>query len=141
MRRIHDLVGDGKIHQFCIRSGERKEFRFAQAHTDMHPFDFSGLTELLQQLEAESTPIYFTVDLDCLDPAVFSGTGTPEAGGVDFPQLLKAILTVCRGNIVGADMNELAPMLDASGASTAMACKVLREILLALQKEGPARKK
>ena len=37
-------------------------------------------------------------------------------------------------NIVGADVNELAPMLDASGASTAAACKIVREMLLAIYK-------
>ena len=39
---------------------------------------------------------------------------------------------VAKTNVVGADVNELAPMLDKSGVSTAAACKVLRELLLAL---------
>jgi agmatinase len=134
MRRCYDLVGDGKIHQFCIRSGDREEFRFAAEHTDMHKFSFDGLSELIAELESNNTPVYFTIDLDCLDPSVFCGTGTPEAGGVDFPQLLSAILMVSRTNIVGADINELAPMLDASGASTAVACKVLRELILSIEK-------
>ena len=134
MRRCFDLVGDGKIHQFCIRSGDREEFRFADKHTDMHKFSFDGLSELVSELESSKVPVYFTIDLDCLDPSVFCGTGTPEAGGVDFPQLLSAILKVSRTNIVGADINELAPMLDASGASTAVACKVLRELILSIEK-------
>ena len=134
IRRCHDLVGDGRIHQFCIRSGDRAEFRFAKAHTDLHPFDFAGLEELTQMLAQRGTPVYFTIDLDCLDPAVFPGTGTPEAGGVTFPQLLEAIRLVAQTNVVGADVNELAPMLDQSGVSTATACKVLRELLLALSK-------
>ena len=75
-----------------------------------------------------------TIDLDCLDPSAFPGTGTPEAGGVSFLQLLGAIRTVAKANIIGADVNELAPMLDQSGVSTATACKVLRELLLALEK-------
>ena len=134
LRRCHDLLGDGRIHQFCIRSGEKAEFTFAKEHTDMHKFDFSGLTELVEELTEAETPVYFTIDLDCLDPSVFPGTGTPEAGGVTFPQLLQAILLVARTNVVGADINELAPMLDTSGVSTATACKVLRELLLALLK-------
>ena len=134
MRRCFDLVGDNKIHQFCIRSGDREEFRFADEHTDMHKFNFDGLTELVAELESNKTPVYFTIDLDCLDPSVFCGTGTPEAGGVNFPELLSAILKVSRTNIVGADINELAPMLDASGASTAVACKVLRELILSINK-------
>jgi agmatinase len=76
--------------------------------------------------------VYFTIDLDCLDPSVFPGTGTPEAGGVTFMELLDAIKLVAKTNIVGADVNELAPMLDNSGASTAVACKVLRELMLAI---------
>ena len=134
IRRCHELVGDGRIHQFGIRSGDREEFRFAKAHTHLHPFSFEGLEELTRRLALSGTPVYFTIDLDCLDPSVFPGTGTPEAGGVTFPQLLEAIQLVAKTNVVGADVNELAPMLDPSGVSTATACKVLRELLLALSK-------
>ena len=134
IRRCHDLLGDGKIHQFCIRSGEREEFAFAGEHTDMHPFDFTGLADLVKELKESGAPVYFTIDLDCLDPSVFPGTGTPEAGGVTFMALLKAIQLVCETNVVAADINELAPMLDPSGVSTATACKVLRELILALNK-------
>ena len=132
IRRCYELVGDGGIHQFCIRSGDREEFRFADEHTDMHKFDFDGLTELATELKSDNLPVYFTIDLDCLDPSVFCGTGTPEAGGVNFKELLNAILEVSKTNIVGADLNELAPMLDISGASTAVACKVLRELILSI---------
>lgn len=134
LRRCHDLLGDGRIHQFCIRSGDREEFRFARTHTDLHPFGFDGLEACVSSLRAQGVPIYFTIDLDCLDPSAFPGTGTPEAGGVSFVQLLEAIRTVCTANVVGADVNELAPALDASGVSTATACKVLREFILALYK-------
>lgn len=132
IRRCHDLIGDGRIHQFCIRSGEREEFRFAAEHTRLHKFNFDGLKETVKQLG--NTPVYFTIDLDCLDPSAFPGTGTPEAGGVSFIELLGAIETVCKANVIAADVNELSPMLDASGASTALACKVVRELMLALLK-------
>lgn len=132
MRRCHELTGDGKIYQFGIRSGERSEFCWAgEGHTRLHPFDFEGLEQALGELG--KTPVYFTVDLDVLDPGGFPGTGTPEAGGVSFPALLTAICRVCRSaNVVGCDVNELAPALDITGASTALACKIVREFLLAL---------
>lgn len=133
LRRCHELVGDGKIHQFCIRSGERAEFAFAKEHTDMHPFSFEGLQEVVEELAGKQVPVYFTIDLDCLDPSVLPGTGTPEAGGVTFLELLEAMKQVAKTNIVGVDVNELAPMLDVSGVSTATACKVIRELLLVLQ--------
>lgn len=132
MKRCYDLIGNGRIHQFCIRSGEREEFRFAEKHTDLHKFNFNGLEETIKGLG--NAPIYFTIDLDCLDPSAFPGTGTPEAGGVTFTELLNAIETVCKGNVIAADVNELSPMLDASGASTALACKVVRELMLAILK-------
>ena len=132
LRRCHDILGDQRIHQFCIRSGERGEFAFARAHTDMHPFGFDGLAALTARLSEAGTPVYLTIDLDCLDPSAFPGTGTPEAGGVSFTDLLTAIQTACSTRIVAADLNELAPMLDISGISTATACKVLRELLLAI---------
>ena len=130
MRRVWDLVGDGRIHQFGIRSGTQEEFRWAKEHTRMYPFSFAGLESTVQALAGK--PVYFTLDLDVLDPAEFPGTGTPEAGGVRFMELLHAIFMVCGLNIVACDMNELAPIYDQSGASTAVALKLLRETLLAL---------
>lgn len=135
LRRCHDLIGDGRIHQFCIRSGERKEFQFAKEHTDMHPLTLDGLSDCVAVLKTSHTPVYFTIDLDCLDPSVFPGTGTPEAGGITFLQLLEAMQEVSRCRIVGADVNELAPMLDTTGVSTATSCKVLRELLIAILKK------
>ena len=135
MRRCYELLGRGRIHQFCIRSGDWAEWEFAKGHTDLHRFDFSGLAEVTKELKKAQTPVYFTIDLDCLDPSVLPGTGTPEAGGVGFIQLLEAIFQVCETRVVGADLNELAPMLDASGVSTATACKTLRELLLALHQK------
>jgi len=132
IRRCHDILGDGRIHQFCIRSGEREEFRFAREHTDFHPLSFDGLEQTVAQLQKSKVPVYFTIDLDCMDSGIFPGTGTPEAGGVTFLQLIDAIKKVSACNVVAADVNELAPMLDASGVSTATACKVLRELMLSL---------
>lgn len=134
IRRCHDILGDGKIHQFCIRSGERTEFEFAKQHTNMQKFSFDGLDTLVQKLAKDKTPVYITIDLDCLDPSIFAGTGTPEAGGVTFRELVQAIISLKDLNIVAGDINELAPMLDHSGVSTATACKVLRELLLAIVK-------
>ena len=134
MRRVHDLTGDGRIHQFCIRSGDRSEFQFAKEHTDMNLFNLNGLEDLTENLRKTNTPVYLTIDLDCLDPSIFPGTGTPEAGGITFMQLLGAIFKVCETKVVGADINELSPNLDNSGVSTATACKVLRELILALSK-------
>lgn len=131
LRRCWELVGDDHIFQFGIRSGDREEFFFADEHTEMHKFSFEGLEETVEKLKGKN--VYFTLDLDVLDPSIFPGTGTPEAGGVTFDQLRKAVTLVCsKLNIVGCDVNELSPVYDQSGVSTAVACKIIREMLLAM---------
>lgn len=133
IHRVWDIVGDNKIFQFGIRSGEKGEFEFAKNHTYMNKFDMKTLDEVIAKLK--NKPVYITIDLDVLDSSVFPGTGTPEAGGITFKELMNAIMLFQNlENIVAFDINELSPMLDASGASTACACKVLREMLLAVSK-------
>ncbi|MFI3206538.1 MAG: agmatinase [Clostridia bacterium] len=130
MKRIWDIIGDDKIHQFGIRSGEKYEFEFAKNHTNIHKFNLNGFDETIKKLQDK--PVYFSLDLDILDPSIFCGTGTPEAGGVSFVELLNAVVKLNSLNIVGLDVNELSPVYDQSGTSTAVACKIIREILLTL---------
>ena len=132
LRRCWELLGDGRIHQFGIRSGERAEFGWArEGHTDLHPFTLEGLGETLEELKG--VPVYFTVDLDVMDPSVFPGTGTPEPGGVSYMELQRAVTEVCRkAEVIGCDVTELSPPFDPTGASTAAACKIIREMLIAL---------
>lgn len=133
IRRCWDIIGDNKIYQFGIRSGERAEWQWAKDHVITNRFNLDGLNDVVDKLAGK--PVYFTLDLDVLDPSVFCGTGTPEPGGVSFDELRKAVTLVCsKLNIVGCDVNELSPHYDASGASTAVACKIVREMLLALNK-------
>ncbi len=133
IRRCWDFLGDGRIFQFGIRSGDREEFTWAKDHVFTQRFTLDGLGKTLAGLKGK--PVYLTLDLDVLDPACFPGTGTPEAGGVGFNELLNALFLSFRLNIVGLDINELSPGYDPSGASTSLACKLLREILLGIDVE------
>ncbi len=128
MRRAYESLGSGRIWQFGIRSGTKDEFEFGAKHTSMQMFDLQGMAEAVKAIG--DRPIYITLDLDVLDPSVFGGTGTPEPGGVTFKELIQGLMTLKGANIVGADMVELAPHYDNSGVSTAVACKLLRELLL-----------
>lgn len=135
MRHVHTFTGDDRIHQFGIRSGDKSEFDWAaQGHVTMRKYDLEGLDDVVKALK--NKPVYITIDLDVLDPAVFPGTGTPEPGGISYKDLLWAIdqLEILE-QVVGADIVELAPMLDPSGASTAVAVKTLRELVLLLHKQ------
>ena len=133
IRRCYDLLGDGRIYQFGIRSGEREEFAFGRAHTGLHAFNLDGLAETVKALRDK--PVYVTLDLDILDPSVFGGTGTPEAGGISFTELLSGIYALADLHIVGCDVCELAPAYDPSGVSTAVAGKIVREMLLTFNRK------
>jgi agmatinase len=133
LRRIYDQVGDGKVNQFCIRSGLKEEFEWAKKHTHLEKFTFNTLESCVRRLKEK--PVYITIDLDVLDPSVFPGTGTPEPGGIDFNQMMEIIKILSSlQNVVGLDLVELSPKYDASGVSTAVACKTLRELVLATVK-------
>ena len=140
LRRCHDLVGDGRIFQFGIRSGTRDEFQFMKdGHVTTEPFADSTLESVVKVLSSPSpstftsVPVYLTIDMDVLDPSEFPGTGTQEAGGFSYLQLLADMRLICsKLNVVAMDNVELSPGLDPTGRSTALACKFLRECLLAL---------
>jgi agmatinase len=131
MRRVWEILGDHRIWQFGIRSGTREEFYWAkEGHTVINKYNFTGLTKAIDDIA--NRPVYLTIDLDVLDPSAFPGTGTPEAGGVSFLDLVNAIKEVSSLNIVGSDLVELSPHYDHSGISTAVACKVLRELAITI---------
>ncbi|CZQ80580.1 ureohydrolase [Trichococcus palustris] len=133
IRRCHDFLGDNRIFQFGIRSGLKEEFEWAKEHTYMERFSIDTVKEIVQQLK--DVPVYVTIDLDVLDPGVFPGTGTPEPGGITYKELLAGIAALQDLNqLVAADVVELSPPYDHTGASTAMACKTVREMLLTLTK-------
>lgn len=128
MRRCWEIVGDDRIFQYGIRSGDREELLWGKEHVKTRMFDFAGIESLKKRIKDK--PVYLTIDLDVLDPSEFPGTGTPEAGGVSFRELLEALSHLKGLNIVGLDMVELSPPNDPTGISTALACKLLRELLL-----------
>ena len=125
IRHISKFVDTKNIKQIGIRSGMKEEWDFMKENNTLC-HKYSDIDEL------KSKPIFVTVDLDCLDTSIMPGTGTPEAGGMTFNELAGWFKYLKDFNIVGADVVELAPDYDASGASTAVATKVIRELLMAM---------
>ena len=130
LRRSHECLKDGKIWQFGIRSGTKEEFQWAKENVHMTKFDLDNIDIAIEEIK--NKPVYITIDLDVLDPSVFSGTGTPEPGGVTFKELINAITKLKGLNVVGSDIVELSPHYDASDVSTVVACKIVREVALLL---------
>jgi agmatinase len=76
-------------------------------------------------------PVFLTIDVDVLDPAFASGTGTPEPGGMTTVDLLWAARTLASElELVGADVVEVIPTAVGSADITALAAdRIVREIL------------
>lgn len=122
------ILGFNNIKQVGIRSGMKEEFELMKKHNTRLDFP-----EQLSQFKNRN--VYVTFDLDILDPSIMSGTGTPEAGGFSFNELAEWFEGLSELNIVGADVVELAPHYDNSGVSTAVAAKVIRELLICMSKQ------
>lgn len=123
IRHCSKIVGPQNIKQIGIRSGMKEEFEFMKENNTLCCI-YSDLDCL------KGKKIFVTVDLDVLDPSVMPGTGTPESGGMQFNELMGWFDYLKDFDIIGADVVELAPDYDASGVSTAVATKVIRELLM-----------
>lgn len=128
MQRCYQIMNSKELYQFGIRSMTKEEHEFANKHTVLEKFSANTVLEVKEKIKDK--PVYITIDLDVLDPSIFSGTGTPEPGGLTYKELQKAILDMRGLNIVGLDVNELSPDYDHSKVSTITACKVIRELLM-----------
>ena len=125
IRHCGDIIGFENIKQIGIRSGMKEEFEFMKQH-NTRAEKYSDLDVL------KDKKIFVTVDLDVLDTSIMPGTGTPEPGGLEFNELMGWFEYLKNFDIVGADVVELAPDYDPTGASTAVATKVIRELLMVM---------
>ena len=127
IRRVVEIVGKENLYQIGIRSGEQTEFQWMKKNKTLLT-DQNEAGKIFESLKDK--PIFITLDIDVLDPSIMSGTGTQEAGGMTFKELLSWLLLLRNNNIVGMDLVELSPDYDASGVSTATAAKLAREMLI-----------
>ncbi len=72
-------------------------------------------------------PVYLTLDLDALDPAYAPGVSHREPGGLSPREIIRLIQNI-DVPLVGADIVELNPERDPSGATAVVAAKFLKEI-------------
>jgi agmatinase len=129
IRRVSEVVGSGRVYQFGIRSATQDEMVYARAHTRLHPEAvLEPLREVLDELRGR--PVYFTLDVDVIDPAFMPGTGTPEPGGITAREALDAVRALEGLDLVGADIVETMPLQDISQRSALLAAKLVRELVL-----------
>lgn len=130
MRRCLEVLPSQELLQIAIRSGTAEEFRELRQTGRLVAID--AMAAALHPLRGR--PLYLTVDLDWFDPAVLAGTGTPEPGGFLWRDFANLVEELRHHQLVAADVVELAPQLDPSGVSSVLAAKVVRSLLLLLDR-------
>ncbi|QIE44258.1 agmatinase [Pseudohalocynthiibacter aestuariivivens] len=142
-RAVEDgLLLNDKVFQIGLRGtgyapddfdwGREQGFTVVQAEECWH----KSMTPLMADIRAQigDAPVYLTYDIDSLDPAFAPGTGTVEIGGLTTMQALE-IVRGCKGlNVVGADLVEVSPPYDTTGATAMIGANLLYEMLCVLPK-------
>ena len=133
MHHISQLIKPENIAVVGVRSGTKEEWNMLKSHPHFFGSTSPGSLKEFKTFAVETLnnkKIYLTIDLDVFDPSVLPGTGTPEPGGIFFPDFISLVRILKDFEIVGADIMELAPDYDSSGISNILASMVLRELLL-----------
>jgi agmatinase len=113
---------------FGPRSGARTEWEDVPKVLSHYSLSLDMPASVRRELDGR--PVYVTIDIDVLDPSVAPGTGTPEAGGPSFNELLEAVEAMEGLNVVACDVVEIAPSLDPSGITLGVGALLIRELLL-----------
>ena len=113
MRRCLDNKNT-KIVSIGIRNLCQEEFNYFKKNNkrieifwgnEMHKWSMEKLSKILKNKD-----VYLTFDLDGFDSSLMPATGTPEPGGLFWSDAMRILKTVFKNsNVVGADVNELAP--------------------------------
>jgi len=130
MRRCLEALPSQELLQIAIRSGTAAEFKELRQTGRLVAIEAMAAA----LLPLRGRPVYLTVDLDWFDPAVLPGTGTPEPGGFLWRDFANLVEELRHHHLVAADVVELAPQLDPSGVSSVLAAKVVRSLLLLLDR-------
>jgi agmatinase len=146
MRRISEMGHVTGITQIGIRgpgSSGRQDFDDARAYGSTiigtREFRHLGAENVVSRLPTRSN-FYITIDCDVLDPALAPGTGSPSPGGLDYYELTDTLRGIAaRGDVVGFDYCEVAPMYDPSGITCQVAARVILDFLGAIFSEKKRR--
>ncbi len=117
-----------------IQIGIRTEYDYAN-----HPFTVldaawtnnHGVSETVERIREAvgDSPVYLSLDIDCLDPAFAPGTGTPVAGGLTSDKTLQIIRALKGLNFVAMDVMEVAPAYDHAGITSLAGATIGLEML------------
>lgn len=136
MRRILEMDHVSAIAQIGIRgpgSSDPQDFYDAKAMGSeiIGPREFRriGLDAVIERIP--SAPNYYvTMDCDGFDAALMPGTGSPSPGGFNYTEVVDFLRRLAfKGNVVGFDFVEVAPMYDQTEVTGQTAARVILDFL------------
>ncbi|KAL5519478.1 hypothetical protein ACEPAH_1161 [Sanghuangporus vaninii] len=104
--------------------------------------DDLGIPEIIKRIRARvgDTPVYMSLDIDVLDPAIAPATGTPEAGGWTAREVKRIIRGLAGLNFVGADVVEVSPSYDNAEITGILAADIVHDFLAMMLTDAPPRR-
>ena len=138
MRTVEDVISPADLALVGIRSWEAEEVVYLNEHpevllikaVDIHKNGYEYVCNKLKEKYSDYDAVYFTLDIDVLDPAFAPGTGTPEAGGLTSRELIEITkFLLSELPITAMDVVEVSPPLDSENSITSWAAlKIIYEV-------------
>lgn len=118
-------VGTRSVSQEEIESPEWSKVRFISANEVRE----NGIAEAIRDIEnrAGSRKIYFSIDMDGIDPSEAPGVGTPEPYGIRSTDV-RALINHFAKRITGFDIVEMTPVYD-NGNTSMLAAKLIQDFI------------
>ena len=137
IKRVSELDFVGKIIQIGMRGIRAREDAYNDSVSrgnkiiTMSDFRKKGVDEVLSKIPKGN--LYVTIDIDVLDPSIAPGTSSPEFDGMTYHEIRDLLRGVAsRGKVVGFDLVEVNPFLDAAGLTQSAAVMIILELLGAI---------
>ena len=134
MRRAHEMGVN--LVQIGIRSSSQDEEEFVKSTYNIQTFKNRDVHKHMDAIEYYLTnidgPIYISIDMDVMNPAIAPSVGNPTPGGLFVSEVENILETLCRKNIVGFDVVETAT--NKLGEQTAVvAAKIIYDFLTLIE--------
>ena len=134
MRRAHEYGVN--LVQIGIRSSSKEEEEFVKSTYNIQTFKNRDVHKHMDAIEYYLVnidgPIYISIDMDVVDPAIAPNVGNPTPGGLFISEVETILETLCHKNVVGFDVVETAS--DRLGDNTAVvAAKIIYDFLTLIE--------
>ena len=134
MRRVHEMGVN--LVQIGIRSSSTDEEEFVKSTYNIQTFKNKDTHKHMDAIEYYLAnidgPIYISIDMDVVDPALAPSVGNPTPGGLFISEVENILENLCRKNVVGLDVVETAT--DRLGDNTAVvAAKIIYDFLTLIE--------